>query len=94
MSTTGSVSRIDSAAGTTDGGEKATMPDWLFERSTVIALAIAGGVFSVLASLCQSRGWVTEHQLKMLNRAAYAFMGASIILFVLVGLLGLGSQAH
>ena len=68
------------------------MPDWLFERSTVIALAIAGGVFSVLASLCQSR--VTEHQLKMLNRAAYAFMGASIILFVLVGLLGLGSQAH
>ena len=67
------------------------MPDWLFERSTVIALAIAGGVFSVLASLCQSR--VTEHQLKMLNRAAYAFMGASIILFVLVGLLGLGSQA-
>lgn len=67
------------------------MPEWLFERSTVIGLAVAGGVFSILASLCQSR--VTEHQLKLLNRAAYAFMGASILLFVLVGLLGLGGQA-
>ena len=69
------------------------MPDWLFDRSTVIALAIAGGVFSILASFSRLRGWVTDSQFKLLNRAAYAFMAASIILFILVGLLGLGRQS-
>ena len=68
------------------------MPDWLFERSTVIGLAVLGGVFSILASLCQSRGWLTEQQCKTLNKVAYAFMGASMVLFIFAGLLGIGGQ--
>lgn len=68
------------------------MPDWLFDRSTVIALAIAGGVFSILASWSQARGWVTEQQSKLLNQAAYAFMAASIILFICAGLFGMGGK--
>jgi hypothetical protein len=64
------------------------MPDWLFERSTVVSLAIIGGVISVLASVCQARGKLSETQLTWLNKAAYVFMAASIILFVGAGLLG------
>ena len=70
-----------------------TVPDWLFERSTVIALAIAGGVLSILASVSLSRGWATKQQHKLLNRAAYAFMAASMVLFVCAGLFGMGGQA-
>lgn len=68
------------------------MPDWLFDRSTVIALAIAGGVLSVLASLANSKGWATKQQCSVLNQAAYACMTISIVLFVCVGLFGLGGQ--
>lgn len=68
------------------------MPDWLFNRTTVIVLALAGGAFSVLASWCQSKSWVSEQQLHMLNRAAYLFMGASMILFVCAGLFGIGEN--
>ncbi|OED36130.1 hypothetical protein AB833_28315 [Chromatiales bacterium (ex Bugula neritina AB1)] len=69
------------------------MPDWLFDRSTVIALAVIGGVFSILASSGRLQGWATESQVRLMNRAAYAFMGISIILFVCVGLFGLGVPA-
>lgn len=69
------------------------MPDWLFSRSTVIALALAGGALSILASWCHSRNRVSEKQLHLLNRAAYVFMGASMILFVFAGLVGAGSDS-
>lgn len=68
------------------------MPDWLFQRSTVIALAIAGGLFSVVASWSQSKSWMSKRQLHLLNRAAYFCMGASMVLFVCAGLLGMGSS--
>jgi len=67
------------------------MPDWLFDRGTVIALAVGGGVFSILASFCLSRGWVTPQQFKLLNRAAYAFMTVSIVLFICAGFFGMGA---
>ena len=67
------------------------MPDGLFERSTVIVLALAGGAFSILASWSQSKNWVSARQLHLLNRAAYLFMGASMILFVCAGLFGMGA---
>lgn len=69
------------------------MPDWLFNRSTVIALALAGGAFSLLASWCHSNNRVSEQQLHWLNRAAYLFMGASMVLFVCAGLFGMGRDA-
>ena len=64
------------------------MPDWLLDRSTVIGLAIVGGVFSIVASWCQVRGIVSEDSIKKLNQTAYAFMAVSIILFVIAGLTG------
>ena len=64
------------------------MPDWLFERSTVIALAIAGGLFSVVATWSQSKDWVSEQQTHWMSRAAYFFMVVSMVLFVGAGLLG------
>jgi len=69
------------------------MPDWLFDRTTVIALAIAGGVLSLLASWSHSTGRVTQQQHKLLNRAAYAFMAVSMVLFICAGLFGMGGPA-
>lgn len=68
------------------------MPDWLFDRSTVIAFAVVGGAFSILATFSQSKGWGSKQQLHLLNRAAYIFMGASMVLFVFAGLFGMGGQ--
>ena len=75
---------------TTGGQWIVTMPHWLFDRSTVIALAVLGGVFSIITSVCLSKGWITEQQAKLLNKAAYACMGVSMFLFVGAGLLGAG----
>lgn len=66
------------------------MPDWIFGRPTIIALAIIGGVFSLLASWLHSRGILSEQQFDLLNRVAYAFMGASMLLFIGVGFFGAG----
>lgn len=62
--------------------------DALLDRRIVIALAIAGGVFAVLASVLQTRGVVGERGARNLNYAGYAFMGASMLLFVVAGLTG------
>ena len=57
----------------------------LLDRRLVVALAIAGGVFAVLASWLQMRGSIGEKRARVLNYAAYGFMGASMLLFVLAG---------
>jgi len=66
------------------------MPDWLFGRPTIIALAVIGGVLSLLASWCHSRGILSPEQTVWLNKTAYAFMIASMILFISVGFFGAG----
>lgn len=66
------------------------MPDWLFSRPTIITLAVIGGLFSLLASWCQSRGVLSEQSAAWLNKASYAFMFTSMVLFIVVGLFGLG----
>jgi H+/Cl- antiporter ClcA len=63
------------------------MPDWLLDRTTVIGLAIVGGAFSILASWCQSREKPARFA-KRLNKVAYLFMAASIILFIVAGMFG------
>lgn len=60
----------------------------LLDRRLVIALAVAGGLLTVLASVLQVRGIVGERGARRLNYAGYAFMGASMLLFVLAGLTG------
>jgi hypothetical protein len=59
--------------------------DWLFSRTTVITLAVLGGVFAVLASLLQSQGALPEPRVKQLYRIAYGLMIASMVLFVVAG---------
>jgi hypothetical protein len=60
----------------------------LLERNVVIALAVAGAVFSTAASVLQSRGKLGESGARKLNYAGYGFMGVSMLLFVLAGLTG------
>ena len=60
----------------------------LLDRKVVVALAVLGGVLAVLASFLQVRGLLGEKAARGLNYAGYAFMGASMLLFVLAGLWG------
>ena len=62
------------------------MIDFLLDRTTVISLAVIGGVFSMLASWCSTRGTTSEKNIKLLNKAAYGFMAVSVILFIAAGL--------
>ena len=60
----------------------------LLDRRLVIALAVAGGLLTVLASVLQVRGILGERGARSLNYAGYALMGGSMLLFVLAGLTG------
>lgn len=60
----------------------------LLDRRVVIGLAVVGGVLSALASALQVRGTLGERAAKNLGYAGYAFMGASMLLFVVAGLTG------
>jgi hypothetical protein len=61
---------------------------WLLYRETVIALAVLGGVISALAMVLQRRPDFPPSRIALLNRVAYVFMGASMVLFIVSGLLG------
>jgi hypothetical protein len=63
----------------------------LLTRPVVIGLAIAGALFSVAASVLHKKGLVTEARANRLNTVGYTFMGASMLLFVIIGLRG-GAQ--
>lgn len=58
---------------------------WLLRRETVIALAVAGGVLSFVAWLLSSRGAVAPAAATWCNRAAYGFMAASMLIFIVAG---------
>lgn len=60
---------------------------WLLAREVVVGLAVLGAAFSVLASLLQSKGRIGEETANRVNMAGYVFMGMSIALFVIAGLL-------
>lgn len=55
-------------------------------RAAVIALALVGGVFSVVAMAVRRRG--SEHWARRLDWASYAFMGVSMFFFIAAGLRG------
>ena len=63
------------------------MPDWIFTRQSVIALAIAGGLCSLLVSVLQPKGILSEKKIYWLRKFSYAFMAASIALFIGAGFL-------
>jgi hypothetical protein len=60
----------------------------LLSRPVVVALAVLGAVLATAASMLQRRGIVGERGARILNYAGYGFMGASMVLFALAGLLG------
>ena len=62
--------------------------DALVSRPVVIALAIAGAVLSTAASVLRSRRRLGERGARNLNYLGYAFMLASMALFVVAGFRG------
>jgi len=59
--------------------------DWLWSRETMIALAVIGGVLSVLQVVLQKKGRTPPQLLKRLNTAAYGFMLASMVVLIVAG---------
>lgn len=64
------------------------MIELLLSKPVVVTLAILGAVLSTAASFLQARGKIGEKGGRALNWAGYGVMGASMLLFVLAGLLG------
>jgi hypothetical protein len=62
--------------------------EFLLTRPAVIGLAVAGALCALAASFLQKKGLVTEAHASRLNAAGYVFMGASMLLFVIIGLRG------
>jgi len=56
-------------------------------RPVVIALALTGAALSVLALFLRKR-MKTENLARQLDAASYAFMGISMLLFVVAGFRG------
>ena len=59
--------------------------EWLVTRETVITLAVLGAVASTAASALQVRGKISAARARQLNIAGYAFMGVSMLLFIIAG---------
>ncbi len=57
----------------------------LWSRETMIGLALLGGASSLAAMWMQRSGRAAPARLKLLNRVAYAFMLASVAVFIVAG---------
>ena len=66
------------------------MLDPLLTRPVVVALAVLGALLSTAASILQVRRLISERTARLVNYAGYGAMGASMLLFILAGLLGKG----
>ena len=62
------------------------MMGFFTSHQAIVALAIAGGVFSIAATLLAARGDGARRTARWVNGAAYGFMGASMVLFIVAGL--------
>ncbi|CAI8322394.1 MAG: hypothetical protein QMC71_07170 [Gammaproteobacteria bacterium] len=62
------------------------MLEVLLQRSTVVSLAVIGGLLSLCVTVLASRGALSENAIKNLNKLAYGFMGLSMLLFIAAGL--------
>jgi len=57
--------------------------EWILSREIVITMALLGAAASVLATLPRIR---SAGLARSLNAAGYVLMGASMIVFILIGL--------
>ena len=65
--------------------------EWLLSRTVVVGLAVLGGIFAVIASVSKTRPGSSPSRVRQWNMLAYIFMGASVLLFIIVGFPGAGS---
>ena len=65
--------------------------DLLSDRTAIIALAVVGGIFSVIARVRQTRGGGPGSHAGWWNALGYIFMAASIVLFIVAGFRKAGS---
>ena len=59
---------------------------FIASHHVVVALAVAGGVLSLAAAVVGARGEGARRTARWINGAAYGFMGASMVLFIVAGL--------
>ena len=59
--------------------------DWLVTRETIITLAVLGAIASIAGSILHSSGSIDAERAKLINRASYGFMAASMLLFIVAG---------
>ncbi len=57
--------------------------DWVLSRETMITMALLGAAAAVLATLPRIR---STGLARSLNSAGYVLMGASILVFIIIGL--------
>lgn len=62
------------------------MLTWLTRHDTIVALALVGGAFSLIAWVLAGHGMRERPIARWCTGAAYAFMGASMVLFIVAGL--------
>jgi hypothetical protein len=62
------------------------MLELLLQRTTVVTLAVIGGVLSLAVTTLSARGTLSAVVIKRLNMASYVFMGSSMLLFIVAGL--------
>jgi len=59
--------------------------EWILTREVVIAIALTGAAASLGASILRARGTDNAVRARQLNIAAYALMGVSMLLFIVIG---------
>ncbi len=59
--------------------------EWILTREVVIAIALTGAAASLGASILRARGTGNAVRARQLNIAAYALMGLSMLLFIIIG---------
>ena len=57
--------------------------DWILSRETMIAMALLGAAASLLSTLPRIR---SAGLARNLNSAGYVLMGASMLVFIIIGL--------
>jgi predicted membrane channel-forming protein YqfA (hemolysin III family) len=57
--------------------------DWILSREVMITMALLGAAASVLATLQRTR---SAGLARTLNSAGYVLMGASMLVFIVIGL--------
>ena len=61
--------------------------EWILTKPVVIVFALLGGALSLIAMLIRKRQSNLQTAAK-LDSAAYALMGVSMLLFIIIGLRG------